>query len=228
MCENMGIKFRVILLTTLTFILFISIFCIVYRNENKDKGIVEFNNKQYSAISNFQVNQNYFDNNSRLKSEYSTHIANINGSKVYSVSGLDVKDWIYYDNANCDVSFYLSKNIYTNLDYRYFNFLNKFQLTKYNYTIEDGLQKVIDTTIENEEIVSYAYKIASSDGNSDMGVTSDKVTTYSLLLTPKDFQALQYIINYYECENGYFIGSNTNGLCTKVDDSIHEMISRLK
>ncbi|GEA34035.1 hypothetical protein [Clostridium diolis] len=222
----MRIKF--IFLTILTFILFISIFFIVHRNENKDKKIVEFNNQQYSAIRNFQVNQSYFDSNSRLKSEHSTNIANINGSKVYSISGLDVKDWIYYDYANCDVSFYLSKNIYTNLDYRYFNFLNKFQLTKYNYTIEDGLQKVIDRTIENEEIVSYAYKTASSDGNSDMGVTSDKVTTYSLLLTPKEFPALQYIINYYECENGYFIGSNTNGLCTKVDDSIHEMISRLK
>ncbi|GEP64831.1 hypothetical protein CBE01nite_25990 [Clostridium beijerinckii] len=222
----MRIKF--IFLTILTFILFISIFFIVHRNENKDKKIVEFNNQQYSAIRNFQVNQSYFDSNSRLKSEYSTNIANINGSKVYSISGLDVKDWIYYDYANCDVSFYLSKNIYTNLDYRYFNFLNKFQLTKYNYTIEDGLQKVIDRTIENEEIVSYAYKTASSDGNSDMGVTSDKVTTYSLLLTPKDFPALQYIINYYECENGYFIGSNTNGLCTKVDNSIHEMIIRLK
>lgn len=228
MCENMGIKFKFIFLIILTSILSISIFFIVYRNENKDKKIVEFNKQQYSAISNFQVNQNYFDNNSRLKSEYSNHIANINGSKVYSISGLDVKDWIYYDHANCDVSFYLSKNIYTNLDYRYFNFSNKFQLIKYNYTIEDGLQKVISTTIENEEIVSYAYKIASSDGNSDMGVTSDKVITYSLLLTPKEFPALQYIINYYECENGYFIGSNTNGLCTKVDDSIHEMISRLK
>ncbi|NOW82266.1 cbb3-type cytochrome oxidase subunit 3 [Clostridium beijerinckii] len=224
----MGIKFRFILLTILTFILFISIFFIVYRNENKDKKIAEFNNQQYSAISNFQVNQNYFDSNSRLKSEYSTHIANINGSKVYSISGLDVKDWIYYDYANCDVSFYLSKNVYTNLDYRYFNFLNKFQLIKYNYTIEDGLKKVIDTNIKNEEIVSYAYKIASTNGNSNMGVTSDKVTTYSMLLTPKDFPALQYIINYYECENGYFIGSNTNGLCTKVDDSIHEMIGRLK
>lgn len=130
MCENMGIKFRFILLTILTFILFISIFIIIYKNDNKDKKIVGFNNQQYSAIRNFQVNQNYFDNNSKLKSEYSTHIANINGGKVYSVSGLDVKDWIYYDNANCDMSFYLSKNIYTNLDYRYFNFLKQISVNK--------------------------------------------------------------------------------------------------
>lgn len=77
-------------------------------------------------------------------------------------------------------------------------------------------------------MVSYAYKIASSNGNSDMEVTSDKVTAYSLLLTPKAFPALQYTISYNECEKGYFIGSNINGSNTKVDNSIHEVIQNLK
>lgn len=224
----MRIKLNFVFFTIVIFILFSSIFLTACRNENHDKGIVEFNNQQYSPARNFQINQSYFDNNGKPKSEYSTHIANINGSEVYSINGLKIRDWIYYDYADCNVSFYLSKNVDTKLDDKYFDFSNKFQLIKYNYTIENGLQEVINTTIENKAIVSYAYKIASSNGNSDMGVTSDKVTAYSLLLTPKDFPALQNTISYYECENGYFIGSNINDLNTKVDDSIHEMINGLK
>ena len=224
----MRIKLNFVFFTIIIFILFISIFFTACRNENHDTRIVEFDNKQYSAARNFQINQSYFDNNGNLKSDYYTHIANINGSEVYSIYGLDIRDWIYYDYADCDVSFYLSKNVDIKLDNKYFDFSNKFQLIKYNYTIENGLKKVINTTIENKAIVSYAYKIASSNGNSDMGVTSDKVTAYSLLLAPKAFPALQYTISYYECENGYFIGSNTNDLNTKVDDSIHEMINRLE
>lgn len=229
----MKIKLNFRLLSVILFILFISTFFVACNNQNSssqnhNKGIVQFDNQQYSAVRNFQMNQSYFNNKGNLKSVYSKHIGNINGGAVYSINGLNIKDWIYYNFADCDVSFYLSKNINKKLNDKYFDFLDKFQLIKYNYTIKNGIQQVINTTIKNKAIVSYAYKIASLNGNSDMGVTSDKVTAYSLLLTPKAFPALQYTISYYECENGYFIGSNINGLNTKVDNSIHEMINRLK
>jgi hypothetical protein len=195
--------------------------------QNLDKGIVEFDNQQYSAEYSFQINQSYFDENGLNNGNF-THLADINGGGVYSIKGLDSKDWIYFNFGNCDVGFGFCKNITTKLDDRYFDFSDTFQLIKYNYTIESGMQEVIDTTIKNEPVVAYAYKIASSNGNSDMGVTSDELTSYSLLLTPKAFPALQYCINYYECETGYYIGSNVNGQNSKVDNSIHEMISRLE
>jgi hypothetical protein len=66
---------------------FVLIFVTACNNQDLDKGVVEFDHKQYSVEQYFWVKQSHFDSNG-LNNDNFTHLADINGCGVYSIKGL--------------------------------------------------------------------------------------------------------------------------------------------
>jgi len=211
----------------------------ILRNPNSDipknpnNDILTFQGLEYAGVGYFQINPAYFLNG-LPKDEDFTKIGIIASCNIYAINGLDSNDWIYYPFGDCDQGFYLSKNTSTQLSSEYFDFADTLEVLVQYYTVKDGLQTRLDKKVTDKTLVDYISRmLESKDTVTDIGEIADiyKSYTYTIFLTPKLYQALQFRINYCESNNGYFINSNIpsdSGVFPEyieVDDTIHSIIN---